>query len=194
MWKFGIGKKMLFVIWEQEKYINQGKEEKAESSNEIFKEKSGKGILKRRIGRKDKEKKRKMRCGILKAKYGELFKRHNKNYSYSAIKKNENLPFATAWMDQPRGHWNKVDKCCIFSLMKSKSESHSVVSDSLQPHGLYAVHGILQARIPDWVVIPFSRGSSQPRDQTQVSHIAGGFFTSWATREAHVGSKNKING
>ena len=31
----------------------------------------------------------------------------------------------------------------------------------------------------------FSRGSSQPRDQTQVSHIAGGFFTSWATREAH---------
>ena len=73
MWKFGIGKKMLFVIWEQEKYINQGKEEKAESSNEIFKEKSGKGILKRRIGRKDKENKRKMRCGILKATYGELF-------------------------------------------------------------------------------------------------------------------------
>ena len=34
------------------------------------------------------------------------------------------------------------------------------------------------------VAFPFSRGSSQPRDQTQVSHIAGGFFTSWATREA----------
>ena len=89
---------------EQEKYITQGKEEKAESSNQIFKAKSGKGILKRRIGRKDKENKRKMRCGILKAKYGELFKRHNKNYSYSAIKKNENLPFATTWMNQPRGH------------------------------------------------------------------------------------------
>ena len=40
------------------------------------------------------------------------------------------------------------------------------------------VHGILQARILEWVAIPFSRGSSQPRDQTQVSHIAGGFFTS----------------
>ena len=45
---------------------------------------------------------------------------------------------------------------------------------------------ILQARILEWVAIPFSRGSSQPRDQTQVSHIAGGFFTSWATREAHI--------
>ena len=43
------------------------------------------------------------------------------------------------------------------------------------------VHGILQARILEWVAIPFSRGSSQPRDWTQVSHTAGGFFTSWAT-------------
>ena len=40
----------------------------------------------------------------------------------------------------------------------------------------YTVHGILQARILEWVAFPFSRGSSQPRDQTQVSHIAGGFF------------------
>ena len=46
------------------------------------------------------------------------------------------------------------------------------------------VHGILQARILEWVAFPFSRGSSQPRDWIQVSHIAGGFFTSWATREA----------
>ena len=42
----------------------------------------------------------------------------------------------------------------------------------------YKVHGILQARILEWVAIPFSRGSSQPRNQTQVSCIAGGFFTS----------------
>ena len=40
------------------------------------------------------------------------------------------------------------------------------------------VHGILQARIWEWVAFPFSRGSSQPRDGTQVAHIAGGFFTS----------------
>ena len=41
----------------------------------------------------------------------------------------------------------------------------------------YAVHGILQARILEWVAFPFSRGSSQPRDRTQVSHTLGGFFT-----------------
>ena len=44
---------------------------------------------------------------------------------------------------------------------------------------------ILQARILKWVDVPFSRESSQPRDQTQVSHIAGRFFTIWATRETH---------
>ena len=55
----------------------------------------------------------------------------------------------------------------------------------------YTVHGILQARILEWVAISFSRGSSQPRDQTQVSHIVNGFFTSWTTREAHGGSDSK---
>ena len=40
-----------------------------------------------------------------------------------------------------------------------------------------SVRGILQARILEWVTYPFSRGSSQPRDRTQVSSIAGGFFT-----------------
>ena len=48
----------------------------------------------------------------------------------------------------------------------------------------YTVHGILQARILEWVAFPFSKESSQPRDRTQVSHIAGGFFTSWVTRVA----------
>ena len=42
----------------------------------------------------------------------------------------------------------------------------------------YTVHGILQARILEWVAFPFSRGSSKPRDQTQVSCIIGGCFTS----------------
>ena len=46
-----------------------------------------------------------------------------------------------------------------------------------------SVHGILQARILEWVVMPSSRGSFQPRDRTQVSRIAGGFFTAWATRK-----------
>ena len=48
----------------------------------------------------------------------------------------------------------------------------------------YTVHGILQARILEWVAVPFSRGSSQPRDRNQVSCIASGFFISWATKEA----------
>ena len=60
--------------------------------------------------------------------------------------------------------------------------SHSVLSDPLQhplnciPSG-FSVHGILQARILELVTIPFSRGSSQPRDQIQVFPTAGGFFT-----------------
>ena len=48
----------------------------------------------------------------------------------------------------------------------------------------YTVNGILQARILEWVAFPFSRGSSQPRVRTQVSSIAGRFFTSWTIREA----------
>ena len=58
----------------------------------------------------------------------------------------------------------------------------------------YTVHGILQARILEWVA--FSRGSSKPRDWTQVSHIAGEFFTSWATREDSLIKikKKKIKG
>ena len=53
-----------------------------------------------------------------------------------------------------------------------------------------SVHGILQARILEWVAISFSRGSSRPGDQTQVSCIAGGFFSSWAIREALTFSIN----
>ena len=49
-----------------------------------------------------------------------------------------------------------------------------------------SVHGILQGRIPEWVAISISRGPSWPRDQTQVSCVAGRFFTVWATRDAHV--------
>ena len=57
----------------------------------------------------------------------------------------------------------------------------------------YTVHGILQARILEWLAFPFSRGSSQPRDQTQVSHSVGGFFTSWVPREAKSQGSPKWN-
>ena len=48
----------------------------------------------------------------------------------------------------------------------------------------YTVHEILQVRILEWVALPFSRGSSKPRNLTQISCIAGRFFASWATGEA----------
>ena len=65
-------------------------------------------------------------------------------------------------------------------LLDNISFSHSVMSDSWRPHGLYStgffVHGILQARILQWVAKTLSRGSSQPRDWTQVFCTAGRFF------------------
>ena len=63
----------------------------------------------------------------------------------------------------------------IFMKRKWKWKS---LSRSLRPHG------ILQARILEWLAVPFSRASSQPRDWTQVSRIVSRFFTTWATREA----------
>ena len=76
----------------------------------------------------------------------------------------------------------------IKQQLQSESVSRSVVSDFLwhmdcSPPGS-SVHGISQAKILECVVIPFSRGSSWPRAQIQVSCIAGRFFTIWATREA----------
>ena len=55
-----------------------------------------------------------------------------------------------------------------------------------------SVRGILQARILEWVAIPFSRGTSRPRDQTRVSHITDRRFTVWATKEATSYRRNNI--
>ena len=89
--------------------------------------------------------------------------------------------------------WTKSHICCkmrnelikkLFSVLYicySESESHQ---SCLFATPWTIVHGILQARILEWVAFPFSRGPSQRRAQTQVSHIVGGFFCSWATREA----------
>ena len=70
----------------------------------------------------------------------------------------------------------------IFLKGKSMILSSKVKITQSATHGLSL--GILQARILEWVAFPFSRGSSQPRDWTQVSRIAGVFFTCWVTREA----------
>ena len=80
--------------------------------------------------------------------------------------------------------WENEMQIRIKSFMRA---SCLVVSDSLRSHGLQpakSVHGIFQARTLKWLVDPSSRGSSQTRDQTQVSCIAGGFFTFRVIREA----------
>ena len=69
--------------------------------------------------------------------------------------------------------------------------SSSVMSDSLRPHGEQpapgsSVHGIFQARVVKWVAISFSKESSRPRDQTQVSCIVDRCFTIGATRKVLV--------
>ena len=78
----------------------------------------------------------------------------------------------------------------MFILVESEGCSVVSLCDTMD----YTVHGILQARILEWVAVPFSRVSFQPRDQTQVSCIAGGFFTSWATRDAHFIKEIQIGG
>ena len=69
--------------------------------------------------------------------------------------------------------------------------SSSVMSDSCDPMDCSrpgsSVHGIFQARILEWIAISFSRGSSRPRNWTQVFCIAGRFFTDWAMRVARQG-------
>ena len=93
---------------------------------------------------------------------------------YSRIKKNTFEPVLMRWV--------KLEPIIQSEVSQKEKHQYSIlmhevkiVSNSLRPHGLY---GILQARILEWVAIPFSRGSSQPWDRTQVSPIAGGFFTS----------------
>ena len=74
---------------------------------------------------------------------------------------------------------------CNLPKVKTPLSEWKSLSLTLCDPVVYTVHGILQARKVEWVAVPFSRGSSQSRDQTQVSLIACRFFTNWATREAH---------
>ena len=75
--------------------------------------------------------------------------------------------------------------CVCVCMCVLVAQSYPTLYDPMDcsPPG-FSVHGLLQARILEWVAIPFSRGSSWPRDQTWVSHIAVRFFTIWATRKA----------
>ena len=115
------------------------------------------------------------------------------------------LPFPFAFLWCLFSHFLSLSSLCFFSLALQYwktllNNSRTNIGDRAQASDqivrwsevkvpqscltLYTVHGILQARILEWVAFPFFRGSSQLRDWTQVSRIAGGFFTSWATRKA----------
>ena len=84
-----------------------------------------------------------------------------------------------------------TNKCRHLCAVRLVAQSCLTLCDPMNcsPSGS-SVHGILQARILEWVAMPFSRGSSQSRDWTQFSCIAGRFFTIWVTRE-ETGFKKK---
>ena len=71
-----------------------------------------------------------------------------------------------AWGGHGRGSADKVCLCLVTQMCLTLCDPQALL-----------FMGILQARILEWVAMPSSRESSQPRDRTQVSHIAGGFFT-----------------
>ena len=70
---------------------------------------------------------------------------------------------------------------CVLCLVAQLCLTVCYPMDSSPPRS--SVHGILQARIMEWIAMPTSRSPSQPKDPTEVSHILGRFFTIWATRE-----------
>ena len=73
--------------------------------------------------------------------------------------------------------------CCCCCLVAQSCPTLCYTMDRSPPVAPLSM-GILQARVLDWVAMPSSRRSSQPRDRIQISHIADGFFTVWATRAA----------
>ena len=96
--------------------------------------------------------------------------------------------FQCQWKNSLSSPWSQRFSLCLFlskccSLVKWSEVKVTQLCPTFCDPMDYTVHGILQARILEWVAFPFSRGSSQPRDRTQVSCIAGRFFTIWATRE-----------
>ena len=106
---------------------------------------------------------------------------------YSAVKKNTSESVLIRWMKLEPITQSEVSQKekHQYSMCVLVAQSCPTLCDPMDcnPPGS-SVHEIFQARILEWVAISFSRGSSQPRYQTQVSCTAGRFFTNWATREA----------
>ena len=108
-----------------------------------------------------------------------------------------NAPWTDSYVKQLVPYFAQTS-LCTFSITLNLKSPLSLVAKlcptlwdptDCSPPGS-SVYGILQARVLDWVAIPFSRRSSSPRDLIQVSCIAGRLFTIWANREAHRASQH----
>ena len=139
-------------------------------------------------------------CDSYKLRYprGKFYSSAEFNKTWSSHQKNLqkhfkiiNFSFLKTATVNPVGFVSSFKKHSIFKttswwflLLSEVAQSCLTLCDpmdcSLQ---LYSVHGIIQARVLEWVAISFSRGSSQPRDRTWVSWIVGRCFTIWGTRE-----------
>ena len=104
-----------------------------------------------------------------------------------------NLISVSGWEPKPCSRLYRLRPLEISTIVITLLKGKVMVTHlylTLRTHGYspsgVSIHGIFQARILEWVAISFSRGSSWPRDWTQVSCIAGGFFTVWATSETHT--------
>ena len=91
-----------------------------------------------------------------------------------------------------RTQWGRYIECLKVKSESEVTQSCPTLCNSMDcsPSG-FSIHGVFQAIILEWVAISFSRGSSPPRDWTQVSCIEGRCFTPWATREVlfYLGKK-----
>ena len=92
--------------------------------------------------------------------------------------------------EQNHGSERSPKRLFVEHNMKSESEVAQSCPSLCDPMDCslpgFSIHGILQARILEWVTISFSRGSSKPRDWTQVSRIGGRRFNLWTTREYNI--------
>ena len=114
---------------------------------------------------------------------------HSCNFKALGSRKNKpfNLTQAFHLIIEKTQRWGRYMTFLYSSLNNWKVKVKVTHSCSTLRNSMgYRVHGILQARILEWVAFPFSRGSSQTRDQTQVSCIAGGFFTNWTMRQTPI--------
>ena len=102
------------------------------------------------------------------------------------------------WHYLPKASVGSLLLCLSYSPLQSESEVTQSCPTLCDPMDCSlsgsSVHEIFQARVLDWIVISFSRGSSRPRNRTRVSHIAGRRFTIWAaTYESTNALRRKLH-